>query len=252
MIKLATMCTNEASEATLLSCLRGVEDFIVSGSVVIRSIVNESDKGMAFLEKMVRVQPDITFMDMDLVRETAARCMPMVVEYTKKLAFTRSIMIGERFHEQSVITMMKSGVRGFLQRDQLGSDVIVKCIRIVARGEIWLSGDLISRVCYELIRESQEKQAVKPPDRNQLDKMRTVSRREMEILALVSESMTNEEIAQKLFLSTKTVKTHIRNIFEKTDIRNRVEAALLYTRYQQEDAKMRKSSSLKYSSYSAA
>ena len=53
-------------------------------------------------------------------------------------------------------------------------------------------------------------------------------------MALISESMTNEEIAQKLFLSAKTVKTHIRNIFEKTGIRNRVEAVLLYIRYKQE------------------
>ena len=252
MIKLATMCTNEASEEMLLNCLRGEEDFIVSGSVIIKTVVHEADKGLAFMDKMMKTQPDITFLDMDLLREAAARCMPVIVEYTKKFAFTRTIMIAERFHEQNVITMLKSGVRGFLLREQLVPDVIVKCIRVVARGEVWLSGDMISRVCYELIRESQEKQAVKPPDKNQLDKMRTVSRREMEILALVSESMTNEEIAQKLFLSTKTVKTHIRNIFEKTDIRNRVEAALLYTRYQQEFATVRKTGGLKYSSYSIA
>jgi len=188
------------------------------------------------MNKMFKAQPDVTLMDMDLLREAAARCMPMVVEYTKKFAFTRTIMIGERFHEQNVIAMMKGRVRGFLQRDQLTTDVIIKCIRVVARGEVWLSGDLISRVCEELVRECQQKPVLKSPDRNQLDKMKVISRREMEILALVSESMTNEEIAQKLFLSTKTVKTHIRNIFEKTDIRNRVEAALLYTRYKQEFA----------------
>ena len=52
----------------------------------------------------------------------------------------------------------------------------------------------------------------------------------MEVMALISKSMTNEEIADKLFLSSKTVKTHVRNIFAKSEIRNRVEAALLYTR----------------------
>ncbi len=252
MIKLAAMCTSDASEATLLNCLRAEKDFIVSGSIVIRNVAQEMEKGKAFMEKMVKAQPEVTLVEMNLLREAAARCKTMIAEYTKKFSFTRSIMIGERFHEKNVILMMKSGVRGFLQRDQLLSDVVAKCVRVVARGEVWLSGDLMSRVCYELIREAQDKQVLKHPDRRQLDKMRSISRREMEILALVSESMTNEEIAQKLFLSTKTVKTHIRNIFEKTDIRNRVEAALLYTRYQQEFMNLRKTGDLKYSSYSAA
>jgi NarL family two-component system response regulator LiaR len=53
----------------------------------------------------------------------------------------------------------------------------------------------------------------------------------MEIMELISHSMTNEEIADKLFISSKTVKTHLRNIFAKADIRNRVEAALLYARH---------------------
>ena len=58
-----------------------------------------------------------------------------------------------------------------------------------------------------------------------------LSPREMEIMELISHSMTNEEIANKLFLSPKTIKTHLRNIFEKAGIRNRVEAALLYARH---------------------
>jgi len=236
MIKLAVMCTNDASEERLLNCLRSQEDFIINGSVVIPNVVHGASKGLAFIDHMVKSQPNVTILDMDLVREAAASCMPMIVEYKKKFAFTQTIMIAERFHEQSVITMMKSRVRGFLLREQLVSETIAKCIRVVARGEVWLSGDLISRVCDELVRECQQKTVVKSPDKNQLTKIKMISRREMEILALVSESMTNEEIAQKLFLSTKTVKTHIRNIFEKTDIRNRVEAALLYTRYKQEYA----------------
>ena len=130
--------------------------------------------------------------------------------------------------------MMKGNARGFFLIDHLDSEKIIKCVRVVARGEIWLSGDLVGRVCDELIRECGKTRIVKSPTSDQLNKMKTISRREKEILALVSESMTNEEIAQKLFLSAKTVKTHVRNIFEKTNIRNRTEAALLYTRYRQE------------------
>ena len=128
--------------------------------------------------------------------------------------------------------MMKEGARGFLLREHLEADII-KCIRVVARGELWLSTKMIGRVFDELIRESHKKLTLKSPTGSQLATMKDISKREMEVMALISESMTNEEIAQKLFLSAKTVKTHIRNIFEKTGIRNRVEAVLLYIRYKQ-------------------
>ncbi|MHB8137448.1 MAG: helix-turn-helix transcriptional regulator [Smithellaceae bacterium] len=234
MIKLALMCTDEASDARLQDCLRGEKDFTVNGSIVIQNIVHESERGLAFMNKMVKSQPDIAIIDQTLLRETAARSMPLVIEYMQKLSHTRTIIIGERFHEQDVIAMMKGTVRGFLTREQLDAGTFIKCIRLVAKGEVWLSGDLIGRVCDELVRECKKQRLLKSPTNDQLNKMKAISRREKEILALVSESMTNEEIAQKLFLSAKTVKTHVRNIFEKTDIRNRTEAALLFTRYRQE------------------
>jgi len=235
MIKVALVCTDEASEKRLLNCLRGDKELVIKGSIVIRNIAQESDKSLAFMQKMFESSPDIAIVDLAILREVAALNLPLVMEYTKKFAHTRTIIIGERFHEQNVIAMVKGTVRGFFLREHLETDII-KCIHVVARGEIWLSADLVGRVCDELIRECKKKHMLKPPTSNQLNKMKAISRREMEILELVSESMTNEEIAQKVFLSPKTVKTHIRNIFEKAEIRNRTEAALLYTRYRQEAA----------------
>jgi DNA-binding NarL/FixJ family response regulator len=197
-----------------------------------RDVANELDKGMAFINEMVGSPPDIIIVDGKILREAAALSLPPILGFTRKCAGMRAIIIGDRFNEENVIAMMKEGARGFLIRDHLDADII-KCIQVVARGELWLSTKLIGRVLDELIRESHKKLLLKSPTSNQLAKMKAVSRREMEVLALISESMTNEEIAQKLFLSAKTVKTHIRNIFEKTGIRNRVEAVLLYIRYKQ-------------------
>ena len=235
MIKLTVTCMDKASEAQLLKRLRGEKDIRVKGSIVIRNVVREIDKVLAFIDKMVKSPPDVIIVDVSILREAAALDLPLVLEYARKFALTRVIIVGDRFHEQKVITMMKGGARGFLLRENL-DDNIIKCIRIVARGEIWLSAGLVSRVCDELLRESQKKQQLKPPTNHQLALMKDISRREMEILSYISESMTNDEIADKLFLSAKTVKTHIRNIFGKTGIRNRVEAALLYTRYKQHNA----------------
>jgi len=233
MIKLAMICTDEASEERLLNRLHGEKGIIVSGLIIIRNIAHEVDNGRAFMNKMVLLQPDIIILDMTFLREAAALFLSPILEFAKKLASMRAIIIGDRFYEQNVMAMMKGGVRGFLQREHLEADII-KCIHTVAGGEIWLNADLMGRVCEELIHECDNKHLLKAPNSNQLAKMKTLSGREMEVMALVSETMTNEEIAQKLFLSAKTVKTHIRNVFEKTGSRNRVEAALLYIRYKQE------------------
>ena len=234
MIKLAIMCTDEASEERLLNCLRGEKDLMVHGFIVIRNTVHELDKGLAFINKMAESPADIIIVDGKILREAAALSLPPILEYTKKCSFTRAIIIGDRFHEHNLIVMMKEGARGFLQREHLDADLI-KCIRVVARGEIWLNTNMIGRVFDELFRrDCEQKHLLKSPTSHQLAKMKAVSRREMEVMALISESMTNEEIAEKLFLSAKTVKTHIRNIFEKTGIHNRVEAVLLYIRYKQE------------------
>ena len=127
--------------------------------------------------------------------------------------------------------MMQGGVRGFF-RTELGNEQLIKCIRAVARGEFWLEAELITPVFDEFIKEFMKRRDILKTLINlSSEKLDILSPREMEILELISHSMTNEEIADKLFLSPKTVKTHIRNIFAKAEIRNRVEAALLYSRH---------------------
>jgi two-component system, NarL family, response regulator DegU len=233
-IKIALICTDEALKVRLLNFLRGEKDILVSGFGVIQNVAHESDrdKGRDFMNKMIELQPDIIILDMTLLRTAAALYLPQLMEFKRKCDSMRAIIIGDHFYEQTIVAMMKGGVRGFLLRENLDANII-KCIHTIARGEIWLTGDLIGLVCDRLIRECDKKHLLQAPTNNQLAKMKTISRREMEVMALVSESMTNEEIAQKLFLSSKTVKTHIRNIFKKTGIHNRVEVALLYIRYKQ-------------------
>ena len=234
MIKLAVISTDEASEERLLNCLRAEKDFMVHGFVILQNVAHDVEKGLAFMNKTVGSPPDIIIVDDKILHEVAALSLPPILEYTKKCSFTRAIIIGDRFNEHNLIVMMKEGARGFILREHVDADLI-KCIRVVARGEIWMSTHLIGRVFDELFRrDCENKHLLKSPNSHQLAKMKAVSRRELEVMALISESMTNEEIAQKLFLSAKTVKTHVRNIFEKTGIRNRVEAVLLYIRYKQE------------------
>lgn len=102
----------------------------------------------------------------------------------------------------------------------------------MARGEFWLDAKMTTRVFEKFIKEyMMKKNLLKPFTKPSSAKLDMLSPREMQVLKLISKSMTNEEIADKLFLSPRTIKTHLRNIFAKAEIRNRTEAALLYTRY---------------------
>jgi DNA-binding NarL/FixJ family response regulator len=66
------------------------------------------------------------------------------------------------------------------------------------------------------------------------DAVESLTRREREILRLVAEGMTNEEIGKKIFISEKTVKTHLTNIFDKLKVNNRFKAALMIMGHRQE------------------
>ncbi|MCK7467975.1 MAG: response regulator transcription factor [Desulfosudis oleivorans] len=146
----------------------------------------------------------------------AALDLERILDYRNKLPNVKTIIVGERYNEENVMAMMQGGVQGFF-RIALGDEHLIKCIRVVARGEFWLDAELITRVFEEFIKEFMKKRdRLKPLTHLSSEKLEMLSPREMEVLALISQSMTNEEIADKLFLSPKTVKTHMRNIFAKS------------------------------------
>ena len=107
------------------------------------------------------------------------------------------------------------GVRGFFyEQDPL--DRFLKGVRAVLEGELWLSREIMTKCLLE--GTDQDEAAV--------NASAILTSRQIEILALVAVGATNEEIADKLYLSPHTVKTHLYNIFRKIDVPNRLQAAL--------------------------
>lgn len=112
-------------------------------------------------------------------------------------------------------TLLLKGVKGFFYEHE-GLALFVRGIRAVLNGEIWLS----RRVLIESIRAGPSRREARSIGQEWLTK------REMEVLALVATGFQNEEIAGKLFISSNTVKTHLYNIFKKLNVPNRFQAAL--------------------------
>lgn len=231
--KLTVVTHDEKFLRRLTNCLHGEKDISLVSTLIIKNLKSEVRQAIAFVEQMIEQQPDILLLDQIILRDVAALDLERILGYRHKLPDVKTIIAGERYNEENVMAMMQGGVQGFF-KIALSDAHLIKCIRVVARGEFWLDAELTKRVFEEIIKEFKNKRdRLKPLTHLNTGKMEMLSPREMEVLALISQSMTNEEIAERLFLSPKTVKTHLRNIFSKSGMRNRVEAALVYTRHTQ-------------------
>lgn len=106
-------------------------------------------------------------------------------------------------------------IRGIFYKDD-HLETFLKGIKAILRNEVWISREtLLQYIFYD---SNVRKRSI---DRND-----NLTKREIEILTLVSMGATNDEIADKVFISTNTVKTHLYNIFKKIDVQNRIQAAL--------------------------
>jgi DNA-binding NarL/FixJ family response regulator len=231
MIKLAIVTHDEKYLQQLINRLRREKDINLLSTIIVKDLESEAKQVLDFMKQMIEQRPDIFLLEQVILRDVASLDLERILDSRDKIPTMKTIIFGIRFNEENVMAMMQGGVRGFF-RTALGDEQLIKCIRVVAQGEIWLDADMTTLVFDEFIKEFMKKRdLLKPLTHLSSAKLDILSPREMEIMALISHSMTNEEIADKLFISSKTVKTHLRNIFVKAEIRNRVEAALLYTRH---------------------
>ncbi len=231
MIKLAVVIHDEKYLQKLINRLHNEKDIKLLSAVISEDLESEAEQVLTFMEQMVKQPPDILLFEQAILRDVAALDLEKILHYMNKMPNVKAIIIGIRFNEENVVMMMLGGVRGFFRFEQ-GVEQLIKCIRVVFRGEIWLDAETNTRVFEEVLKKFRmRRDLIQPLTELHSEKLKMLSPREIEIMELISHSMTNEEIANKLFISSKTVKTHLRNIFLKAEIRNRVEAALLYTRH---------------------
>lgn len=161
---------------------------------------------------LTKSKPDILLLDLRLPSEYGLELMRQIPELSPT---TRTIILTGSEEPPDVVEAMRLGARGFVQKHS-PTEMILKSIRKVAEGEIWLDSGMTEAV----LRAFQAKAPAR--EANQLQ----ISPRERQIVELVIAGCKNKEIARRLFISEKTVKNHLSNIFEKVGVSDRVELAL--------------------------
>lgn len=124
--------------------------------------------------------------------------------------------------DERVFAAILAGARGYILKDS-PPEATVAAVREVARGESLLNAGLVTRMLAEFRRLRSQRAADNEAFRHLTD-------REVEILTEIGKGRRNREIADRLFITEKTVKNHISNIFAKLEINSRAEAALLAAR----------------------
>lgn len=203
--------------------VRAAEEEDITVIKVCRSI----EDAIKFFDDL-KTHPDIILLSLEMLRVAAAVHLEYIRNLRTKFSRTKLIIIGDRCTDDGKIALAREGVHGVILRSESLAKII-KCVMIVAAGEIWMDAQIVSTVFEECFRFHEKSgNAIRPPNHLNYKRIESLTTREREILELLSMSMTNEEIARGLYISVDTVKTHVRNIFDKLQVKNRVEAVLFY------------------------
>jgi DNA-binding NarL/FixJ family response regulator len=158
-------------------------------------------------------KPQVVLLDLGLRNENGLR---IVTTLAKELPQTKVIGMGLIPSQLDIIEFVEAGAAGFILKDATIEDVL-GTIRAVARGTRVLPPQLTGSLFTHVIQ-----QALRRGKGTLLDAVR-MTKREREITVLIAEGMSNKEIAQRLNLSTYTVKSHVHNILEKLALHSRLE-----------------------------
>ncbi|MBF4482817.1 MAG: response regulator transcription factor [Dehalococcoides mccartyi] len=177
-------------------------------------VVGEASDGVEAVEMSMKVHPDVVVMDIAMPRLNGIEATKQI----KQLLPTTAILILTAYEsEQYILAILEAGAAGFLLKNVKGTQLL-EAIRAVYAGESVLQPSTTRRVIDQLINKAtktEEVSAVNP-----------LTDREIEVLKMAARGVSNKDIADQLYLSNRTIQTHLSNIFKKLSVGSRTEAIL--------------------------
>lgn len=198
---------------------QGLRTFLELQDTVTPSIevVGEAANGREAVEMASRVQPDIVLLDMVMPEMDGIQATSRIIESSPR---SRVIILTSFGEEDKVVPAIRAGAQGYLLKD-IPPDELVRAVREAHLGKVQLHPDVAKKLMLAVAaKEDPAARSAPTPSEDGL------TEREEEVLMLIANGMNNHEIAEKLVISEKTVKTHVSNILGKLGLADRTQAAI--------------------------
>ena len=171
----------------------------------------EAANGDEAITQARKLLPDVILMDLLMPKKSG---LEAIQEIKKENPGARILVLTSYSGDHQIFPAIRAGASGYLLKDSLSEDLL-QGIRDIYHGRPSLHPSIVKKMMKEFSQGSSQTNLLEP-----------LTSREEEVLKMVAEGMANEEIAQKLCVSVRTVNTHISNILEKLHVKNRTQAAL--------------------------
>jgi DNA-binding NarL/FixJ family response regulator len=188
-------------------------------------VVAQAQDGRQVLDVLQQHEPDILLLDLKMPGLDGLATLQRLQIAKNK---TRVIVLTASDDKNEFVQAMKLGTSGIVLK-QTATELLIKSIRKVHAGEIWLDSHTTAAVIRQFVAndEVQPSMHALPSAPATRERERSpLSQREREIVALVAQGFKNKEMAEKMFISEQTVKNHLHNIFDKLGVSDRLELAL--------------------------
>ncbi|HSJ55194.1 MAG TPA: response regulator transcription factor [Anaerolineae bacterium] len=185
-------------------------------------VVGEATNGAEAVELARRLQPDVVLLDLVMPVMDGIEATPRIIEGCPRARVMILTSFGE---EERVFPAIRAGAQGYLLKD-ISPDDLVEAVRAVYAGKVQLHPDIARKLMWAVAGKEEAvagHAAAHHPNE--------LTERELEVLRLIADGLNNREIAARLVISEKTVKTHVSSILGKLHLEDRTQAAVYAFRH---------------------
>ena len=185
-------------------------------------VVGEATNGAEAVDRARHLQPDVVLLDLVMPVMDGIEATPRIIEVCPQARVMILTSFGE---EERVFPAIRAGAQGYLLKD-IPPDDLVEAVRAVYAGKVQLHPDIARKLMWAVAAQEEPaagRAVASPPDE--------LTERELEVLRLIADGLNNREIAARLVISEKTVKTHVSSILGKLHLEDRTQAAVYAFRH---------------------